>query len=85
MHTPKLMGALVPCMPQKNAHMEVNMETEKEILYQLLQEIREEIDHNEREDGTYAFDAKRVQIALDFTKRELESSIADDAGKEDRQ
>lgn len=61
------------------------METEKEVLYQLLQEIREEIDRNEREDGTYAFDVKRVQIALDFTKRELESSIADDAGKEDRQ
>ncbi len=49
--------------------------TEKEVLYQLLQEIRDEIDHNEREDGTYAFDAKRVQIALDFAKRELVSSI----------
>lgn len=61
--------------------MSTNMGTEKEILYQLLQEIREEIDRNEREDGTYAFDAKRVQIALDFTKRELESSIREDAGK----
>ena len=57
------------------------MAKEKEMLYQLLQEIREEIDHNEREDGTYAFDVKRVQIALDFTKRELESSISVDAGK----
>lgn len=54
---------------------------EKEILYQLLQEIREEIDRNEREDGTYAFDVKRVQIALYFTKRELESSIREDTGK----
>lgn len=58
------------------------MGTEKEILYQLLQEIREEIDHNEREDGTYAFDVKRVQIALDFTKRELESSVSEDTGKD---
>lgn len=57
------------------------MGTEKEKLYQLLQEIREEIDRNEREDGTYAFDVKRVQIALDFTKRELESSIREDTGK----
>lgn len=54
---------------------------EKEVLYQLLQEIREEIDNNEREDGTYAFDVKRVQIALDFTKRELESSIGEDTDK----
>lgn len=51
------------------------MGTEKEALYQLLEEIREEIEDNEREDGTYAFDVRRVQIALDFTKRELESSI----------
>lgn len=61
------------------------MGTEKETLYQLLQEIREEIDCNEMEDGTYAFDVKRVQIALDFTKRELESSISDDVGKDRRQ
>lgn len=51
------------------------MAAEKETLYQLLREIQEEIDRNERDDGTYAFDVKRVQIALDFTKRELESSI----------
>lgn len=57
------------------------MGKEKEMLYQLFQEIREEIDHHEREDGTYAFDVKRVQIALDFTKRELESSIGEDTGK----
>lgn len=51
------------------------MGTEKGALYQLLEEIRKEIDDNERADGTYAFDVKRVLIALDFTKRELESSI----------
>lgn len=61
------------------------MGKEKEMLYQLLQEIREEIDHNEKEDGTYAFDVKRVQIALDFTKRELESSIGEDASKRGEQ
>ena len=58
---------------------------EKEVLYQLLQEIREEIDNNEREDGTYAFDVKRVQIALDFTKRELESSIGENTDKSGEQ
>lgn len=57
------------------------MATEKETLYQFLREIREEIDRNEREDGTYAFDVKRVQIALDFTKQELERSIREDTGK----
>lgn len=51
------------------------MGTEKEALYQLLQEIREEIDYNEKEDGTYAFDVRRVQVALDFVKRELQNSI----------
>lgn len=58
------------------------METEKEALYQLLQEIREEIDRNEKEDGTYAFDVRRVQVALDFIKRELTSSIGPDDPKE---
>ena len=53
------------------------MSREKEMLYELLHEIKEQIDHNEREDGTYAFDVKRVRIALDFTKRELESSISE--------
>ena len=53
------------------------MSREKEMLYELLHEIKEQIDQNEREDGTYAFDVKRVQIALDFTKRELESSISE--------
>lgn len=51
------------------------MGTEKEILYQLLQEIREEIDRNEKEDGTYAFDVRRVQVALDFVKGELQNSV----------
>lgn len=58
------------------------METEKEVLYQLLKEIREEIDRNEKEDGTYAFDVRRVQVALDFVKRELAGSISPDAPKE---
>lgn len=57
------------------------MGTEKETLHRLIQEIREEIDRNEREDGTYAFDVRRVRIALDFAKRELESSISEEAGK----
>lgn len=60
---------------KKRVHLEVVMEAEKEVLYQLLQEIREEIDRNEKEDGTYTFDVRRVQVALDFVKRELTSSI----------
>ena len=56
-------------------HLDVVMGMELEALYQLLQEIREEIDRNEKEDGTYAFDVRRVQVALDFVKRELTSSI----------
>lgn len=58
------------------------MGTEKEALYQLLEEIRKEIDDNERADGTYAFDVKRVQVALDFVKRELAGSIGPDDPKE---
>lgn len=58
--------------------MEKKQKTKKEELYQLLQEIREEIDRNEREDGTCAFDAGRVRVALDFAKRELVSSICQD-------
>lgn len=58
------------------------MGTEKEALNQLLQEIREEIDRNEKEDGTYAFDARRVKVALDFAKRELVSSIGQDGSDE---
>ena len=57
------------------------MVTDKEILYQQLQEIREELTHNERADGAYAFDVKRVQVALDFAKQELESCISE-AGRE---
>ncbi len=57
------------------------MGTEKETLYQLLQEIREEIDCNEKEDGAYAFDVRRVQVALDFAKRELQNSL-DNVGKQ---
>lgn len=53
------------------------MGTEKEALYQLLQEIREEIDRYEKEDGTYVFDVQRVQVALDFAKRELQNSITE--------
>lgn len=35
---------------------------------------RGRLNQNEREDGTYAFDTKRVEVALDFVKREIESS-----------
>ena len=61
------------------------MEKEKEVLYQYLREIRELIDKNEKEDGTYAFDAKRVEVALDFVKRDIESSSCEtDKKRRDR-
>lgn len=50
------------------------MGKEKVILYQYLREIREKIDQNERKDGTYAFDVKRTEVALDFVKREIGNS-----------
>lgn len=51
------------------------MGTEKEALYQLLEEIKKEIDDNERADGTYVFDVRRMLVALDFAKREMQNSV----------
>ncbi|MDO4286388.1 MAG: hypothetical protein Q4C40_01525 [Eubacteriales bacterium] len=51
------------------------MGTDKEKLYICLKELRELIDRNENEDGTYRFDVLRVQVALEFAKTEIEKSV----------
>lgn len=52
------------------------MDSHKERLYGLLNEIRCLIEQNETEDGTFRFDPLKAIIALDFVKTELEKSIA---------
>lgn len=51
------------------------METNRERIYGLVEDIRETIINNEKEDGSFRFDALRIQIALEFVKLELEKSI----------
>lgn len=53
------------------------MEKEKEMMYKYLRDIKECIDEHEQADGSYSFDVKRVLVALDFTKSELEKSVQD--------
>lgn len=48
---------------------------EKEIIYALLEEIRMMIRENDLQDGTFRFDQKRVRIALEFAKLEIQESI----------
>lgn len=51
------------------------MRTDKERLYIRLNELRDLIDRNENEDGTYRFDVLRAQVALEFAKTEIEKSV----------
>lgn len=51
------------------------METNRERIYGLVEDIRETIINNEKEDGSFRFDTLRIQIALEFVKLELEKSI----------
>lgn len=51
------------------------MDTDKEKLDTLLEEIRDLIKENEKEDGTYRFDIVRAIVALDFAKTEIEKTI----------
>lgn len=54
------------------------MASDKEKLYMCLKEIRDVIDRNENEDGTYRFDVLRAQVALEFAKAEIEKSAEKD-------
>lgn len=51
------------------------MKADKEKLNTLLEEIRDLIKNNEKEDGTYRFDIVKAVIALDFAKTEIEKTI----------
>ncbi|MEY8389822.1 hypothetical protein AALA98_00395 [Lachnospiraceae bacterium 45-W7] len=50
--------------------------TEREKIYDLLDEIRTLIEENEKEDGSFQFDPVRALIALDFAKTEITKAIA---------
>lgn len=51
------------------------MDTSRERIYGLLDQIHDLIKANEKEDGTFRFDSMRAVIALEFVKLELEKSI----------
>ncbi len=51
------------------------MKTEKERLFELLTSIQTLIEENENPDGTFNFDAVRAEVALDFTRAEIEKTI----------
>ena len=46
-----------------------------EVLYGMLDEIRETIEANTEPDGNVRFDGLRIQVALDFVRTELFKSI----------
>ncbi len=52
------------------------MGSDKDKLHQLLREIKELIDQNENEDGTFRFDMAAALVALDFAKNEIRKSIS---------
>ena len=54
----------------------MNMNTEKEKIYRILDEIRDLIQNNENTDGSFQFDVVRVLVALDFVKTEILKSIS---------
>ncbi len=51
------------------------MNEQKEKFYCKLGKIKELIDANEIPDKTYRFDTLRVEVALEFTKAEIEKTI----------
>ena len=53
-----------------------------EVLYAAIEEIRELIQCHTDSGGNLQFDGLRVQIALDFTKRELAASISQEPEEE---
>ena len=51
------------------------MSSNKEKIYELLNEIEALIKNNETEDGTFRFDEVRAMVALDFARTEIEKTI----------
>lgn len=51
------------------------MGSNKEKIYELLNEIELLIKSNETEDGTFRFDEMRAMVALDFARTEIEKTV----------
>ncbi len=51
------------------------MGSNKEKIYELLNEIEALIKNNETDDGTFRFDEVRAMVALDFARTEIEKTI----------
>ena len=47
-----------------------------DVLYSGLDEIRQMISEHTEQDGEVKFDGLRIQIAIEFTKTELQNSIS---------
>lgn len=52
------------------------MDSDKDKLHRLLSEIKDLIEQNENEDGTFRFDMTTALVALDFAKNEIKKSIS---------
>ena len=51
------------------------MSSNKEKIYELLNEIEALIKNNETEYGTFRFDEVRAMVALDFARTEIEKTV----------
>lgn len=51
------------------------MGSNKEKIYELLNEIEALIKNNEADDGTFCFDEVRAMVALDFARTEIEKTV----------
>ena len=51
------------------------MGSNKEKIYELLNEIEALIKNNETEEGAFRFDEVRAMVALDFARTEIEKTI----------
>ena len=51
------------------------MSSNKDRIYELLDNIQALVKNNEAEDGTFHFDEFRVMVALDFAKTEIEKAV----------
>ncbi len=51
------------------------MNEQKEKFYNQLDVIKKLIDDNENPDGTFRFDTSKLEVALEFTKDEIEKTI----------
>ena len=50
--------------------------TNKDKIYELLEQIKSLVKENENQDGSFRFDTLRAIVALDFAKTEIEKTIS---------